>query len=185
MKKSTIIGLVLLAIVFFIGSLFVGSIIGINNELVNQEQIIKAQYDENRNNYDNFFKKVREVSQVPAMYTEDLKKVYDGVISNRYGKDGSQAMFQFIKEHNPNFDASLYKQIQQVIEAGRNDFETNQKMLIDKKRVYETMLNVFPKNILAKILGFPKIDLSKLTIITSDETEKAFQTKKSEPLKLR
>jgi len=167
------------------GASCAGTLIGTNNQLVSLEQGIKAQYDQNRNNYDNMWKKIKEVAQVPEMYTNDLKKVFDSAIQNRYGAGGSQAVFQFIKEQNPNFDPSLYRQIQQTIEAGRNSFEANQKMLLDKKRVYETELGQFPTNFIAGFLGFPKIDLNKYNIVTSDATEQAFDSKKADELKLR
>ena len=178
--------LLALGVVFVLcGITCAGSVISTNNELVSLEQGLQAQYDQNRNNYDNMFKKFQEIAQVPSMYADDMKKVYDGAIQGRYGKDGSKAMFQWIQEHNPNFDASLYRQIQQVIESGRNDFEANQKTLLDKKRVYLTQIKQFPTNIIAGMLGFPKIDLSKIDILTSDRTEQAFKTKKDEPIKLR
>lgn len=172
--------------VFFLFTVgIVGTFVGTNNELVSLEQSITAQYDQNKNNYDNFFKSVKEVAQVPSMYVDDMKKVYDSAIKGRYGEDGSKAMFSFIKEHNPNFDASLYTKIQQVIQSGRKDFELNQKMLIDKKRLYQTNLRKFPSNIVAGVLGFPKIDLNKFNIVTSDATEKAFIEGKSEPMTIR
>lgn len=175
------IGIFIILLIFS----FLVSLITTHNKFIEQEKSIQAQYDQNKNNYDNFFKKVKEVSQVPDMYTNDLKKVYDSTMTGRYGDKGSQAVFQFIREHNPNFDSSLYKQIQQVIEAGRNDFEQNQKMLIDKKRTYETLLTKFPTNFISSILGFPKIDLNKINIVTSDITEQVFNEKKSDPIKIR
>jgi len=163
----------------------VGIVISTNNEMINHEQGVIAQYKQNQNNYDNYFKKLQEASQVASMYADDLKSVYDSALKGRYGKDGSKAVLQFIREHNPNLDASVYKQLQQIIESGRDSFEANQTSLLDKKRVYETRLKVFPSNLIAGLLGFPKIDLSKYDIVTSDETEKAFETKKTKPIKVR
>ncbi|MFA5024111.1 MAG: hypothetical protein WC523_04105 [Patescibacteria group bacterium] len=173
------------AVVVLIGIIIGGSLISTNNELVAQEQGLQAQYDQNRNSYDNGFKKIKEVASVSEIYSGDLKKVYDSAIQGRYGKDGSRAMFQWLKESNPNLDSSIYRQIQQVIESVRNDFESNQKTLLDKKRVYLTLLKRFPTNIVAGILGFPKIDLKNIDIVTSEETENAFGVKKAEPIRLR
>jgi len=161
------------------------SVIGINNDLVSQEKSLEAQYEQDQNNYDNFVKKVLEVSQVPAMARDDLEKVTKAAISGRYGADGSKAVFQMIREQNPNVSESLYTKIQQVVDAGRTSFEAEQKMLIDKKRVYLTNLDSFPTNLVAKFLGFPKIDLSKIGIVTSDRTDEAFKTKKDKPINLR
>lgn len=185
MGKGAIVGLAVLVLVAIVGFSTVGWFIGTRNEFLVAEQGITAQWDQNRNNYDNFVKSVQEVAQVPAAYAEDYTKITKEAISGRYGAEGSKAVFQFIKEHNPTIDVSLYTKIQQVIEAGRLSFETNQKILIDKKRAYQTQLAVFPGSIVASISGFPHIDLSKYDIVTSDRTEKAFATKRDEAIKLR
>ncbi len=174
---------VVVTAVFAIG-IGVSSIIGINNDLVALETGLTAQYKQNQNNYDNMTKKVLEVAQVPTMMASDLEKITKAAISGRYGKDGSKAVFQFIQEQNPNVSVEVYTKIQQVIESGRNAFEADQKTLLDKKRVYEIQLNTFPNGMVAKFLGFPKIDLASIDIVTSDRTEKAFNTKKDEAIKL-
>jgi len=179
------VALGLLGITLIMGVVGVGSVIGINNNMVQQEAGLTAQYKQNQNNYDNMVKKVIEVAQVPAMAANDLEKLTKAAIQGRYGAEGSKAVFQFIKEQNPTVSAELYSKIQAVIEAGRNSFEADQKMLLDKKRIYETSLNTFPSGVVAKFLGFPKINLNEIDIVTSDRTEKAFGTKKDEAIKLR
>lgn len=182
MLSKVLLGLGLAIVLFLVVG--ISSVIGINNSLVEQEKGLTAQYKQNQNNYDSMVKKVIEIAQVPAMAKTDLTELTKAAIGGRYGKDGSKAVFQFIKEQNPTIDATLYTKIQQVIESGRNSFEAEQKTLLDKKRVYETQLETFPNGIIAKLLGFPKMDLSKIDIVTSNRTEDAFNTKKDEPLKL-
>jgi hypothetical protein len=177
-----LIGVVITGILFLVIGVF--SIIGTNNDCVQMEAGLKAQYDSNRNSYDSMWKKFKESTQVTTMYSEDLKKIYDSAIENRY-KNSTQVAMQWIKEHNPNFDASMYKNLQAMIESGRNSFEANQKMLLDKKRLYEIQLQTFPNSIITRVLGFPKIDLAKYDIVTSGQTEDAFKTKKADEIKLR
>jgi hypothetical protein len=114
-----------------------------------------------------------------------MPRVWKNVMTGRYGNNGSRAMFNWIQEHNPNLDASIYKKIQELVESGRNSFEQDQKMLLDKKREYQNYLETFPNNLLAGALRFPRLDMSKYDIVTSERTEKAFETKKDEPIKLR
>jgi len=177
-----VLGFFVMCILVVIIAVF--SVIGTNNECVRMEASIVAQYSQNQNNYDNMFKKFMEATQVATMYTNDLKKVYDSAIQGRYAKSGN-VMMNFIKEHNPSFDASMYKNLQVMIESGRNTFESNQKMLLDKKMVYEIQIKSFPTVFVARVLGFPKIDLAKYDIVTSGQTQEAFETKKAKAIKLR
>jgi hypothetical protein len=180
---AIVIGIILLMVL--VGIIGCGAAVSTYNTCVEQEAGIKAQYKQNQNNYDNYFKRVQEMAQIPTKYASDMKEMWDKVMSGRYGKNGSKAMWQWIKEQNPQLDSSMYTKVQNEVAAGRVDFETNQKMLLDKKRVYEdTYLNKFPSGFVAKMMGFPKMDLSKMDIVTSEETQKVFETKKSGTIKV-
>jgi len=116
-KKITSYALIGAAILLAVA--YVGCAFSYRSDCIRAENGIKAQYDQDRNNYDNMWKRFREMSQVPEAYAADLQKVYDSVIQKRYGDTGAKAAIQFITEHNPNFDGSLYRQLESAIEAGR------------------------------------------------------------------
>jgi len=173
-----------LAVLGLITFLVIGMFVEANNYGVKAEQSIIAAYDDNRNILSTYGKKVAETAQVPAMYRDDLTKVVSASMEGRYGADGSKAAFQWLKEMNIPFDSSLYKQIQQIIESGRNDFQVGQTKLIDQKRAYQTELGKFPRSMFMSILGFPKIDLKKYDIVSDNRTEAAFDTKREEAIQL-
>lgn len=173
-----------LVFLFSFGVIVGGWLVSINNNCVSYEQRVQKQYAQNKNVYDNYFKKVKEVSQVPDMYINGLKEVFSIAMKGRYGEEGAKAVFQWIQEHNPQVDSSIYKKIQDIIEAGRNEFTASQRTLLDIKREYETYIGRFPASAAARWLRYPKIDLNKYDIVTSDKTEREFEQKKSEPLKL-
>lgn len=178
-----VIALVAFFVVCIISAVsMVAYVSGVNNNYVALEESVIQQYKQNQNNFSNMVNSVVEVAKVPSQYASDLKEVVNGAIKGRYGEDGSKAVFQMLKEQNPTLDSSLYKQIQQVIEAGRASFQADQKTLLDKKRIYQQELRMFPNNMIASFLGFPKIKLEEYDIVTSEDTEKAFKEKKAGPI---
>jgi hypothetical protein len=176
-----------IALVFF-GFVILGfgtCVVSTRNTMVRHENGIKAQYEQNQNSFSSMTNKVREMSQVPEMYAADLEKLTKTAIEGRYGEGGSKAVMQFIQEHNPTLDPSMYTRIQQAIESSRTQFATEQKTLLDKKMVYQNTLDTFPENMVSGMFGFPRIDLDKYGIVINQETEDAFRTKKAEPMRLR
>jgi hypothetical protein len=120
------------------------------------------------------------------MMRDDLQKVVVGAIQARYGADGSKATMQWLQEQNPSLDPQIYRKLQQIIEAGRDEFKTSQTRLIDVKRNYETNLDFFWSGMWMRLAGYPKINLADYKVVTTDKVEAAFKSGREEaPIKLR
>lgn len=174
----------LIAVLALIGICVLGytSAYSVGNRL---EASIKATYEDNQNILSNYGKSIAEAAQIPAMQRDDQIAVIEAALNARYGEDGTQAMFQMISEQNPNLDSAVYTKIQQIIQAGRKDFEIGQRKIIDQKRTYETALGSLWTGFWLKIAGFPRIDLADYAIVTDARTDEAFRTKQEEAIQLR
>jgi hypothetical protein len=173
-----------LAVVLLVVLSFAGSAISFHNTCVDFEASIRAQYKEDQNNYDSFWKKITEMASISSNYAKDLATVFEKAERARNGQDGSKAVVSFIKEQNPNLSPDLYRQIMQEIAAGRESFAADQKTLLDKKKEYEKTYLRFPGSLYAGAMGFPHADMATMDIVTSDETDSAFKTKKAGALNL-
>ena len=180
MKALLALGIV--AAVLFVA---VGSYVSTYNLGNEMEKQIKYQWEQNKNVLAKHEKRVMEAAQVPEMYRDDYAKVIREAMQGRYGENGSKAVFQWIKEHDIRFDSKLYLRLQDLIEAGRNEFANEQQKLLDLKRSYETQLGYLWTGLWLRIAGYPKINLAEYKIVTSERTEKVFEGGKEEPLKLR
>jgi len=183
-STKTLVTLCVAGVVVLFGLGYGCTALGYRSDCVASEAGLSAQQEQVKNNYDNMWKRFREMSQVPAMYVKDLKQVFDSAMQGRYGKDGSKSVFSWIQEHNPTIDASMYTKIQSAIEAGRISFMADQTQLLDKKRQYEVVLRGNRAVFVGFLFHFPAIDLSKIQILTSDQTEEAFRAKKADEIKL-
>lgn len=184
MKVAAILGSIF-GIIFVIGTVLFMSYISAYNTGNRMEQTIKATYQNNENILAQYGQKVIEAAQVTELQRDDLTQVVEAAIQGRYGADGSKAVFQMITEQNPTLDSTVYVQLQRIIEAGRNEFQQNQTIFLDQKRIYETALGSFWQGMWMGVAGYPKINLAEYTIISTERASDAFKTKKEEAIKLR
>ena len=185
MIKPWMIVVGVLAGLFLIGISFVGYGVSTYNQGNTFEQSLTAERDNNRNILSNYGKKIAEAAQVPDMQRDDFIKVVKAQMEGRYGADGSKATLQFLQEQNVALDSTVYKKLQQMIEAGRNEFVTGQTKMISVKQGYLTVLNSVPRGALMKVLGYPHINLADFDIVSDTRTEDAFKTHKEEAIKIR
>lgn len=130
-----------LSLIFVSVLIFVGVAISKRNSFVRVENNIEAAYENSKNVHSNYVLRIQEMAQVPKMATKQLSEIIQASNEGRYGPDGSKAVFQFLKEQNPNIDQSLYTNIQKEVTGGRRDFEAKMTLVIDNKKVARNMLD--------------------------------------------
>lgn len=189
-NKSAAVLLITIGVMVLIGALIGGigmmSYVSAYNYGNTMDKQLVAIKDNNKNIYANGTQKILEMVQVPTMYKDDLKEVITADIQGRYGKNGSQASMQWLKEHEVKLDPTLYIKIQQTVEGFRNEFQNNQTRMIDVKRSYSTAQGYLWQGFWLRLAGYPKVNMNDYNAITTDATESVFKTgKEVAPLKLR
>lgn len=177
-------GLIALIVVGLLAVLFIPMYISAMNYGARTELTLNTKLQDNENIYAQGTQAIMEIAQVPQMYKNDLMEIVKADIQGRYGKDGSQATVQWFKERQLNLDSSMYRAIQQQILAFRGKFETAQRELLDQRNQYEIALNTFPRSVMLSMAGYPKVDLKKFDIVTTNKARQTFETKRDDGIQL-
>jgi len=141
MKKTILI--VTVATLLF--SVLIGLAMGIsyNNQEVELSKAIDAKLDDRDANFTKMWEVITQKAGVSSEYAQQFKEIYPELIAGRYNNGNGQLM-QWIVEHNPQFDSSLYKDVMASIESQRESFYVNQQQLIDLKRQHDVLLKKIP-----------------------------------------
>ncbi|PKF63513.1 hypothetical protein CW745_01285 [Psychromonas sp. psych-6C06] len=153
---------------------------------VDYETRIDAQWNHNRNTLSQYNLKIQEAVQVPDIYRDDFIKTIQASMTGRYGQQGSKATMQWFQEHAIELPHQLYLQLQQMIEAGRNEFQNEQKKLLDLTRSYKRVTGTVWTGFMMNIAGFPSKEFtwSKYEILVDEQTQQQFSEKKAKAIKL-
>lgn len=135
----------------------------------------EAKIDANKADFDNTWKTISQVAQVPDKYKEDFQGVYQAYMEARQGGNtGEGALLSFLTEAVPQYDAqALYSKVQTVVESKREAWTMRQKELRDLKREHDTLLRTFPGVVYNLFVGHHEL---AAVVITSTKTEKTFET---------
>lgn len=196
MKGSTIgliVAGVIATIMFIVGLSWYNGAVSLTNTT-------EAQWRDNQNSYDAFWKTVKETAQITDRYKEDFKQVLIGATELRFKNTGGTGVFA-LAEANPALAPEVYTQLQRVVEAGRIDFKRSQTTLLDKQRALKNHLQHASGNFFGMFFSFPRVasgdfappkDLDgdgvltalDYPIVTSATTKKVFEEAESEPIQV-
>lgn len=176
--KDVLVAIGIVIALFVFGVVCKG--ISLYNTHVDLLSRIEAQQKANETVFDNMWKKISQTTQVADKYKDGLKGVLVSYAEGR-SKNSDQLLMDWTKEAVPNFDASLYKQINNIVASSRDDFTNSQKLLIDLSRQHNTMIRRFPNNVFCAVLHIEPIEIK---VVTSSKTDKAFETQKEDDVRL-
>ncbi|MFW6120572.1 MAG: hypothetical protein ACOC80_06685 [Petrotogales bacterium] len=146
------------------------SYVNYNNQEIELRNLAEAQQENNKTVYDKVWKVIKQKAGVTDKYATDFKEAYGGLMTARYGEGGEKnPMWSWVKEHNPQLDVSVYKDLSRSIEALRNEFQQVQKRLIDIKREHDNLRQKIPSSWF--VGGRTELELD---IVTSSKTKKVF-----------
>lgn len=185
MKTVTLALSAFLAVAVLLVGLVVVNYIQYANYGHTTETALTTKMADNRQLLGKHSTQIGEMAQVNTMYRDDLAKVYSDALEGRYGENGSGAIMQWIQEQNPNMDSALYTRLSQKIEANRDEFANEQRILLDQKRAYETQLGLVWSGFWLRLSGYPKVKLEDIKVISSSHANKAFETGVDDGIQLR
>jgi hypothetical protein len=181
-----------IAVFSILGIIVVGSYVSHANYGNKAEVGVEKEYQNLQNILSQYTLKVSEAAQVPSMYKDDMKEVMTSVMSSRMGASGSQAMFQWFKEHQINLDSKMYSKIQALIESGRNQFQNAQTRFLDIKATYTANLGYVWSGMWLGFAGYPNLNVGyprgtsdDYMIVKSEAAIQTFETGVDSGIKFR
>jgi hypothetical protein len=117
------------------------------------------------------WKILKQKAGVTDQYKQAFNEIYPKLIEGRYSK-GDGSLMKWITESNPQFDASMYKDLMKSIEVERTGFFNEQSVLIDMQREHSAFLQKVPNR------WFLSANLKpvEIKVITSADTKETYST---------
>ena len=170
MTKKQIISLSSIGIVLILSLVLFINYTSIYNRNVNLKNEYKAQIGVVEGTYDKMWTVMKDQAGITEKYAEDFKSIYVPMIEGRYSK-GDGTLMKWIKEHNPNFDNSLYKELMQSVEALRGEFLASEKRVLSIIQEHDNLRMGFWSSF---VVGDEKPLTYKM--ITTSQTKKTMET---------
>lgn len=165
MKKINLI-LIIVGVITLLGLVLYFSYSNKEISLRNQSD---AQIGKIEGVYDKMWKVIQQKAKVTSEYKKAFKEIYPELISGRYSE--GEELMKWIQEDNPDFDASLYKDLMQSIEILRTEFQHAQERELDIIREHKNLLQKFPGSLFVGRRG--EIEYN---IISSTQTKTVMTT---------
>lgn len=157
--------------------------IGFNNNEVDLRNQFTQKTTERTAFYDKMWKTINQKGQIALRNDSSFRNNVELIMAGR--KDAEGIFMKWVQESNPNANfqevSALYKDLSRSVEAEREGFFQQEKVLQDIKLQHDNLLSKFPSSFYGWVLGKKKLDYKP---ITSDRTDEVIKTGKDNDVKL-
>lgn len=184
MSRRTIITLTLLGVVTIIAIIIISGVINTSNTEIVLRNKFNQKITERVSFYDKMWKIISQKGQVAVKNDSSFRANVDIIMTGR--KDAQGLFMKWVQETNPNANyeqvSILYQDLSRAIEAQREGFFGEEKVLQDVKFQHDNLLGKFPSGyILRHWMGRKHLEYQP---ITSDKTDEVFKTGKDNNTKV-
>lgn len=181
---KTIRTLGILAIILVPLLLLSGCVITQSNHEVSLRNQFNQKLSERTAFYDKMWKTISQKSQITLKNDSSYQNVINSIMSGR--KDAQGTFMKWIQESNPNQDfkgsvTAMYQDLSRTVEAQRDGFFEQEKVLQDIKLQHDNLLGQFPSSVMMTLLNRQPLVYKP---ITSDQTDEVIKTGKDNNTKL-
>jgi len=127
-KKYIYLAVSIIAVLLLVGAC--GSYFSYNNREIALRTEAEAQRGKIEGVHDKMWKVLQQKAQITNEYAQSFDSIYTHIIAGRYSQ-GDGSLMKWIKEANPDFDSSLYKDLMQSVEICRTEFQNSQERMLD------------------------------------------------------
>ena len=180
MNKKIIILLTVLGLGILTSFIFLGWGISLNNQEVSLRAAIEAKQVDNKQQLSSLKNKFKETASISEKEAELLTEAFVKYAEARSGQGGG-SFATSVREAVPTIKPETLRNLQNIVESSRNSFAARQTELLDQNRAHNQLLRQFPGNILFGMLGRQEV---KVVVVTSEESEKAFESGREESTNL-
>lgn len=161
----------------------ISGFIGFSNREIELKNSFNQKLDERTASYDKMYKVISQKTQIAVKNDSSFRLMVNTIMEGR--KDAQQVVFKWVQEQNPGatFDqvTKLYSELGRTVEAQREEFFQEEKMLQDINRVHNDLIEKYPGSLYNIVFGRKAF---VYTPIKSSLTEAVMKTGKDDNIKL-
>lgn len=147
--------------------------ISYSNSEIRLRHQFEAQQQINTSRFDVMWKVIKQKANIAETERNSFAQTYSDIMKSQVGIAGNAQLASFFKQAKIDISSDLFKELATTIEAQRETFHRDQMKLLQLKNQHDNLLDTFPSSLIIGSRG-----RLKATIITSDTTDRAFESSK-------